>query len=248
MNRLQLDEIAGGILVKETINNYEDLLQMLDHFLKEESTFNWDHFYSVRERNVPFFANEPDENLVEYIEKQLIKPGKVLELGCGPGRNAIYLAEKGFIVDAIDLSEEALEWGRERANERNLNINFIQQNIFDLDIEESSYDLVYDSGCFHHIAPHRRMSYLDLVKRALKPEGFFGITCFMEGGKFGGADLSDWEVYRLRSLKGGLGYTEEKLRPIFKDFEEIEIRKMNSRPNENRFGLEGLLTALFKYR
>lgn len=246
MNRMQLDEIRGGIIVKETIYNYEDLLQMLDHFIKEESTFNWDTFYSVRERKVPFFANDPDENLVEYIEKQLIKPGRVLELGCGPGRNPIYLAEKGFSVDAVDLSEEGLEWARERANERNLNINFIKQNIFELDIEEASYDFVYDSGCFHHIAPHRRMSYLGLVKRALKPEGFFGLTCFVEKGKFGGADLTDWEVYRLRSLKGGLGYTEEKLRAIFKDLKEIEIREMKHSSDQNVFGVDGLLTALFK--
>ncbi|MFB5089812.1 class I SAM-dependent methyltransferase, partial [Psychrobacillus sp. PGGUH221] len=83
---------------------------------------------------------------------------------------------------------------------------------FELDIAEGTYDIVYDSGCLHHIAPHRRMSYIDLVKKALKPNGFFAITCFVQGGEFGGADISDWEVYRLRSLKGGLGYTDEKLR------------------------------------
>jgi SAM-dependent methyltransferase len=106
-------------------------------------------------------------------------------------------------------------------------VNFINENIFNLDIEEGTYDIVYDSGCFHHIAPHRRMSYINLVKRALKPNGFFAITCFVRGGELGGAEISDWEVYKLRSLKGGLGYTEEKLRSIFKDFKEVEIRKMN---------------------
>ncbi|MFB5089459.1 SAM-dependent methyltransferase, partial [Psychrobacillus sp. PGGUH221] len=55
------------------------------------------------------------------------------------------------------------------------------------------------------------------------------------------------EVYRLRSLKGGLGYTDEKLRSIFKDFKEIEIRKMKEikQPNE-AFGVPDLLTALFQ--
>ena len=40
-------------------------------------------------------------------------PGRVLELGCGPGRNAIYMAEKGYKVDAIDISEHAIEWGKD---------------------------------------------------------------------------------------------------------------------------------------
>jgi hypothetical protein len=107
--------------------------------------------------------------------------------------------------------------------------------------------MVYDSGCFHHLAPHRRMSYLNLIKKALKPNGFFAITCFVQGGELGGAEISDWEVYRLRSLKGGLGYTEDKLRSIFKDFNVIEIRNMiETTQRNNVFGVSGLLTALFQ--
>jgi SAM-dependent methyltransferase len=232
--------------LKETIYDYEDLLKMLDSLLREPTQF-WDTFYSDREKGVPFFANFPDENLVSYFEKNLFIPGKVLELGCGPGRNAIYFAEKGCTVDAVDLSQESLKWAEERANEKSVSVNFINENIFELDIAEGTYDIVYDSGCLHHIAPHRRMSYIDLVKKALKPNGFFAITCFVQGGEFGGADISDWEVYRLRSLKGGLGYTDEKLRSIFKDFKEIEIRKMKEikQPNEV-FGVPDLLTALFQ--
>ncbi|WHY78642.1 class I SAM-dependent methyltransferase [Neobacillus sp. WH10] len=232
--------------MKETIHDYEDLLEMLDSLLREPTQF-WDQFYSDREKGVPFFTNSPDENLVGYFENNLFRPGKVLELGCGPGRNAIFFAEKGCNINAVDLSQESLKWAEERAIEKNVSVNFIKENIFELDIEEGTYDIVYDSGCFHHIAPHRRMSYINLVKKALKPNGFFAITCFVQGGELGGAEISDWEVYRLQSLKGGLGYTEEKLRSIFKDFREIEIRKMKEikQPNEV-FGVSGLLTALFQ--
>jgi len=234
--------------LKETIYNYDDLLNMLDQLIKENSRFNWDNFYSDREKNIPFFVNHPDENLVEYFENKLfLSGGKVLELGCGPGRNAIFFAENGCTVDAVDLSEEALQWGRERASEKNLLVNFINKNIFDLQIDQGTYDIVYDSGCFHHIAPHRRMSYINLIKRALKPNGFFAITCFVVGGKFGGADITDWDVYRLMSLNGGLGFTEDKLRRIFSDFKEMEIRIMNQNTEKiDVFATEGLLTALFK--
>ncbi|CAI9397018.1 class I SAM-dependent methyltransferase [Niallia sp. Sow4_A1] len=232
--------------MKETIYDFDDLLEMLDSLLREPTQF-WNNFYSDREKDVPFFTNSPDENLVSYFENGLFKHGKVLELGCGAGRNAIYFAEKGFCVNAVDLSQESLKWAKERAIEKNVNVNFINKNIFELDIEEATYDIVYDSGCFHHIAPHRRMSYINLVKKALKPNGYFAITCFFQGGELGGAEISDWEVYRLRSLKGGLGYTEEKLRSIFRDMKEIEIRKMVEvqQPNDI-FGVPDFLTALFQ--
>ncbi|MCL1696622.1 MULTISPECIES: class I SAM-dependent methyltransferase [unclassified Lysinibacillus] len=232
--------------MKETIYDYNDLLEMLDSLLREPTEF-WNNFYSDRNKGVPFFIDSPDENLVSYFEKNVFKPGKVLELGSGPGRNAIYFAQKGCTIDAVDLSEETLKWAEERANYKNVSINFINENIFDLNIEEGTYDIVYDSGCFHHVAPHRRMNYIDIVKRALKPNGFFAITCFIEGGELGGAEISDWEVYRLRSLNGGLGYTEEKLRLIFRDFKEIEIRKMKviEQPNVV-FGVPDFLTALFQ--
>ncbi|OCA81574.1 methyltransferase [Bacillus sp. FJAT-27225] len=233
--------------MREMIHDFDDLLLMLDELLKEQSRFDWNSFYTNREKKVPFFANNPDENLVNYFDDQLFKPGRVLELGCGPGRNAIYFAEKGCTVDAVDLSKEALEWAKERAEEKNLEINFIMENIFDLHAEEGSYDIIYDSGCFHHIPPHRRMSYINLINKALKADGLFAITCFVENGKLGGANISDWEVYRIRSLKGGLGFSKEKLRSIFKDFKEIEIRSMRElHPKSNVFGVDGLLTAVFK--
>lgn len=234
-----------GVIVKETISSYENLLNMLDSLLREPTQF-WDDFYSNREKGIPFFINKPDENLVHYFEKKLLNSGKVLELGCGPGRNAIYFAEKGCLIDAVDLSQESIQWATERAKEKNVNINFICSNIFDLQIEEGTYDIVYDSGCFHHIAPHRRMSYINLVKKALKPGGYFAITCFVQGGELGGADITDWEVYKLQSLKGGLGFTDEKLRVIFRDFSEVEIRRMKEIKQSNKvFGVSGLWTAVF---
>ncbi|WP_348651724.1 hypothetical protein [Paenibacillus silviterrae] len=59
--------------------------------------------------------------------------------------------------------------------------------------------------------------------------------------------MSDWDVYRECSLKGGLGFTEEKLRLIFRDFEVIELRKMRELGHSNTvFGVDALLTVLFR--
>ena len=235
-----------GVILKETITSHEDVLEMLDSLLREPTGF-WNEFYSNREKGITFFVNKPDENLVSYFEKDIINAGNVLELGCGPGRNAIYFAEKGCTVDAIDLSEESIQWATERARESEVTVNFIQDNIFDVHLEEGTYDIVYDSGCFHHIAPHRRMNYIELIQKALKPGGYFAITCFVQDGDLGGSDISDWEVYRLRSLDGGLGFTEEKLRTLFNRFEEIEMRRMkDAKKDEEVFGVSALWAALFR--
>ena len=232
--------------MKETIQSTEDILDMLDSLLREPTGF-WNEFYSNREKGIPFFVNKPDENLVEYFETRRVQPGNVLELGSGPGRNALYFAEKGCKVDAVDLSGESIDWAKERAIERGLEVNFIHDNIFNVQIDAETYDMVYDSGCFHHIAPHRRSNYIELVLKALRPGGHFAITCFVEGGELGGSDITDWEVYRQRSLNGGLGFTEERLRVIFKDLEEIEIRKMKKAGKmEEVFGVSALWTALFR--
>jgi len=233
--------------MREKIESMDDVLRMLDALLKEQSRFSWNAFYADRERQVPFFINSPDENLVKYAENKLIQPGRALDLGCGPGRNAIYLVSQGWYVDAVDNSPEAIQWAKERAEEASVNVNFHLCNLFDLQIKEAAYDLIYDSGCFHHIPPHRRMSYLALIDTALKPDGAFAITCFKVGGKLGGSDLSDWEVYRQRTLKGGLGYTQERLMNIFRDYDVIEIRDMlEIEQPSSAFGSSELLTGLFR--
>lgn len=234
--------------MKETIRTQDDILNMLDALLREPTAF-WDSFYEDRTKRIPFFVDKPDENLVAYVEQTQLPLTRVLELGSGPGRNALYLAEHGSQVDAIDLAQSSIDWANERANERQLDVRFRQGNLFELSIEDGAYDFVYDSGCFHHIAPHRRHDYIRVVTDALRPGGCFALTCFVEGGQYGGSDMTDWDVYRQRSLQGGLGFTEDKLRSIFDTFDVLEIRLMQeAAPTDPVFGLSGLWTALFQKR
>jgi cyclopropane fatty-acyl-phospholipid synthase-like methyltransferase len=221
-------------MVKEVIHSFEDILRMLDSFLPDRADW-WDGFYSDRNRECAFFEDAPDENLVSYFEDGRMQPGRVLELGCGPGRNAIYLAHQGCRVDAVDISEKAIRWAEEKARRSGVEINFLCQSVFDLHPEASEYDIVYDSGCFHHIPPHRRPDYMELVQHALKPAGLFGLACFTPEG---GAALSDWDVYRKHTLGGGIGYSEERLRGIFQGkFEILEFRRMKEMdPDSGLFG------------
>ncbi|WP_328338167.1 class I SAM-dependent methyltransferase [Streptomyces violaceus] len=241
------------------IRTVDDVLALLDGlFAPEADRWTsqgadwWDGFYADRSRPVPFFVAKPDENLVSWVERGLVSGGRALELGCGPGRNALYLAAQGFAVDAVDLSPAAVDWAGERARETGVEgVRFHCGDAFALAGTELTgpYDLVYDSGCFHHLPPHRRVSYLALLENVLAPGGRFGLTCFAAGAGGMGAELSDADFYReaAAGLRGGLAYTPESVRGIFSGLTEVELRRMRDEPEESGcFGESFLWTVLFR--
>ncbi|MEW2086257.1 class I SAM-dependent methyltransferase [Streptomyces sp. NPDC005283] len=236
------------------IRTVDDVLKLLDglfapeadRWTAEAGTW-WDGFYTDRSKPVPFFVAKPDESLVSYLGRSLITPGRALDLGCGPGRNALHLASRGFQVDAVDLSPTAVDWAEERAREAGADIRFHRGDAFALTATElgGPYDLIYDSGCFHHLPPHRRISYLALLDRALAPGGHLALTCFASGEM--GSELSDTDFYHQARLHGGLAYTPESLRWIFSELTEVELRPMHDEPAESPyFGEPFLWTALFR--
>ncbi|QIY58631.1 class I SAM-dependent methyltransferase [Streptomyces sp. RPA4-5] len=236
------------------IRTMDDVLRLLDDLFAPEAdrwtsegAAWWDGFYADRDRAVPFFVAKPDEHLVSYLDRGLIAPGRALDLGCGPGRNALYLASLGFDVDAVDLSPAAVAWAEERAREAGARVAFHCGDAFASagDALSGPYDLIHDSGCFHHLPPHRRISYLALLDRLLAPGGHLSLTCFAAGGM--GSELPDVEFYRQSRLHGGLAYSPESLRRIFSDLTEVELRRMHDEPPESPyFGETFLWTALFR--
>jgi SAM-dependent methyltransferase len=204
----------------------DDVLCMLDDLLAGSGTAWWDQFFADESKPCPFFTDRPDENLAAWFGEGQLTPGRVLELGCGHGRNATYLAGLGCSVLAVDFSAPAIERARKRVKPVTGSVDFRCCSIFDAQFPEGSYDLVYDSGCFHHVAPHRRKDYVDLVCRALKPGGSYGLVCFRPEG---GSGYTDLQVYQRASLGGGLGYSEERLRALWDvpPFSLRVLRQMN---------------------
>ncbi|TXS50791.1 class I SAM-dependent methyltransferase [Streptomyces sp. t39] len=235
-----------------SIRTVEDVLALLDGLFapdadrwSEGGADWWDGFYADRDTPVPFFVSKPDESLVSYLDRGLVPSrGRALDLGCGPGRNAIRLAEAGFTVDAVDLSPTAIAWAGERARQAGADVRFLRADVFEAGLD-GPYDLVLDSGCFHHLPPHRRISYLSLLDRVLAPGGHLALTCFAAGGM--GSELPDREFYREGRLQGGLAYTPESLRGIFRDLQEVELRRMHDESDASpHFGEPFLWTALFR--
>jgi len=220
-----------------------DVLALLDGWLAPRESDWWDGFYEDRARACPFFVDLPDESLARWVEQGPLRPGKALDLGCGNGRNAVFLARSGFVVDGVDYSQRAIDWATERAAAAGVAVQWHCRSANDFECVPGSYDLVYESGLFHHLAPHRRRNYVERVVAALKPGGWFGMTCFRPEG---GSGLSDREVYERRTLGGGLGYSEQRLRAIWSHGLQVHELRPMERPDagSGRFGENFLWTLL----
>lgn len=202
----------------------------LDAQLTSESSPRWDRFYADRARPCGFFGTAPDESLHGWLmDGRIARPGTTaphtaLDLGCGNGRNAVFLAQQGFEVTGVDFSPQAIAWAQQRAAEAGVALTLHNQSVFDAPVATGRFALVVDSGCFHHMAPHRRAGYVQLVHDSLAPGGLFALTCFRPEG---GSGLTDAQVYERGSLGGGLGYTEDELRQHWgSTLSILELRQM----------------------
>lgn len=130
-----------------------ELLGLLDSLFEQRQGEWWDGFFSDRAKPCPFFVEYPNENLIEYFDSDNMAPGRVLELGCGHGRNALYFSRRGCVVDAVDSSKTALTWAKERAVKAETAVNSVCSSVLKFGLEPGAYDIVYGSGGFHHMPP-----------------------------------------------------------------------------------------------
>lgn len=71
----------------------------------------------------------PRDELVRLVENRSIQPGRAIDLGCGTGANAIFLAQHGFEVTGVDFSEAAIEKARQRAEAAGVQVNFVVDDL-----------------------------------------------------------------------------------------------------------------------
>ncbi len=114
----------------------------------------------------------------EFLKKAHQNSGRILDMGCGKGRNTLYLAQQGFEVDCIDFLEENITHIREIAQKEKLIIHPHCQSVTDpLPYPANSFDAAIDNFCYkHQVDPILRSSYRHELYRVLKNEGFFLLT------------------------------------------------------------------------
>lgn len=139
----------------------------------------WDKIYRKYPlEDLGWELGKPRPSLVEFVEKGLIPKGKALDICCGAGTNAVYLAQKGFTVTGIDISPTAVEIAKKKAAKAGVVIDFRVRNFLKLPFKDEEFDFVFDMGCFHHVKVLDRPTFIRGVHRVLKTSGALMLTAF----------------------------------------------------------------------
>ncbi|MFA5070531.1 MAG: methyltransferase domain-containing protein [Patescibacteria group bacterium] len=157
--------------------------------------------------------NQTPSKLIQIILPHLIIGSHFFDLGCGRGREAIFMAEKGFKVTAVDSSAEAITRIKEIAEKNNLNnIEAICADVNDFVIEADKYEVIYSANLLQFLPKEKALAIIDDIKRKIKKDGYVVIAAFTP------ADPS----YNLPEEKRFKAYfNPDELKKIFSDFKII---------------------------
>jgi SAM-dependent methyltransferase len=169
-------------------------------------------FEEVYRRSPPWEIGYPQPEVVR-LEAAGAFYGEVLDVGCGRGENALYLASKGHNIVAIDFVEGAIRAALDQMEQRNLRAKFITWDAFQVGQLGFTYDTVLDSATFHNFTDRQRLEYLSALEAVVKRGGTLHLICFSQyekrpGGPrritaeeltllFGGV----WQIQSIRQVR-----------------------------------------------
>ena len=104
-------------------------------------------------------------------EVQNLAPGKSIDIACGEGRNALWLAEQGWDSTGIDFSDAAIDKGKQIAKKREINVNWIVGDAATYSLPKEAFDLV--AILYLHTDPTETDGWLQKALNAVKPGGTF---------------------------------------------------------------------------
>ncbi|MDP3917442.1 MAG: methyltransferase domain-containing protein [Nanoarchaeota archaeon] len=154
-----------------------------------------------------YWGKEPDKGVKLILKYK--KSGDVLDLGCGEGRNALFLAKNGFDVTGVDISEEGIKKFKTIAENNGLNVRSFVKDIKNFNFDKK-YDVIISNATLHFLKENEIKKIIKKVKENTKKDGLNVINVFTEENPnknfpylFKNGELkshySDWEI---------LGYKE----------------------------------------
>lgn len=154
----------------------------------------------------PWDTKAPKENVVGWHRAGLVH-GDVLDIGCGLGDNAVYLARQGHAVTGLDISPTALVTAERRTHDAGVNVKFEVADATTLAGYTDAFDTVIDSGMFHCLDDAQKRSYARAVHRATRDGATLLLSCFSDAEP----QDADWPrpavtEQTLHNVLGGAGW------------------------------------------
>jgi 2-polyprenyl-3-methyl-5-hydroxy-6-metoxy-1,4-benzoquinol methylase len=133
-----------------------------DRAIRLITAYDEGNFYNKIYSGPPEFNTLPNQHLVNAVKD--VAPGDALDVGMGQGRNAIYLATRGWAVTGFDVADAGLAVARKRATERGVTVNAVHVSDEEFDFGKARWDLIAIIYAIENRSVHR-------VREALRPGG-----------------------------------------------------------------------------
>jgi methyl halide transferase len=118
----------------------------------------WNERY--QKNDTPWDMGRPSSELQRVLAEIKLKPCRALEIGCGTGTNSVWLAQQGFDVTGLDLSERAIERARQRAKDAGVAIDFRVADVLKAPPPLGEpFAFFFDRGCYHAVRRDDPLGY-----------------------------------------------------------------------------------------
>jgi cyclopropane fatty-acyl-phospholipid synthase-like methyltransferase len=134
--------------------------------------------YRLIPADVIFGSSSKIEDLVEVAIDGRIEPCKAITLGCGTGRETIYLEKMGFDVIGVDFSSTAIKKARRKAKAAGIEVQFLVDDLTDLQHVVGTYDLITDFGALNDMSQKSRAHYMENVLPLTHIGSYYLMFCF----------------------------------------------------------------------
>ena len=155
-----------------------------------------DSFNTVSDGRPPWETGRPQTEFIQLEQAGEIV-GSVLDVGCGTGENALYLAAQGHDVWGVDFAPASIQKAREKAVQRHQTVTFSVLNVLELHTLGRTFDTVIDSGLFHVLSDEERPRFVDNLATTIHPGGTYFMLCWSElepAGGYGPRRITQAEI------------------------------------------------------
>jgi cyclopropane fatty-acyl-phospholipid synthase-like methyltransferase len=204
--------------------------------VKRKKPVSWKRLYKFKNKNL--WESEP--HAFSIYASDIVKSGKVLDIGCGEGYDAIYFLKKNFDVTCFDISEDEIRNIKKAAKENKKKISASVADINKYKLK-SKYDIVVSYGVLQFIGKNHN-SYFESLKKNTKTGGVHSMYIFGEKGDFKAIAkhkfwfptknelkeiYSGWKIIKVKEKKVKLLIKGDKGQHLFNNMYKILVQKIN---------------------